>query len=775
MVFTPILYYYFCYFNIFIFYPGFYECSYNNNGVKIMLKTKKPRGYIKTHIGTYRYRCLKTKTGYPVRAKGNYESFLSFKELPPFNEMKKNGRKWIYTKNYKPVMDRILLDIDCDGDLEKAFIVTKLIMQDLEDYADCINVYFSGSKGFHIEILTEEIDIIDTTVEKPMYACMQYVEFLNYYQSKFNEVDLSLKDVGTRIIRKHHTKHEKTGNYKILVDINASLEDIQSSSKQDKDMVKPAPDLLYKDKALLLMNTYSKPIETQTEAKTKNLNNTNDTDNSIFALVFNELNTNIHDKIKLLGAGLNGYVDISELEDIYNLLANTTDIESSNNAKQSFIDAYNNDKMPCNIGALKNHYKEHNLDQQNFYKLSDYLDSKLQQKSFTEFNNLFNKYERDWFDMLDTELFDYVDNTENIFNAIIHCTATECGYKKASRFIPVNAGSEIGKSEFIKAIAKLMPGFINLGSSSPATVRRSHKLKFDKKIVYLGDRGLKGQSQASKEEFEGLYEVFGGLITEHEFKRDVMVGDKIMEFDLKSDGVTVFYTQPYTSLKVFGAGDQYSTRSTFLILNPVEDGLSVFLQDSKGKTNTFYELHKNYIKYIINNPLEVVLSEDILKKIYNASKGSLRTAKYLRDLFKGYCQYIRISEPDTEDADKFLEQFAPKRNVSDIEIMVYDKLYDNLKPITIGDIEYKLHEDGSCTTDSMLMQTKNRKMKTFFTPKQIKTYFKNDFKNNKNLKDTIDYIPSILSNLYDAGYLEMLDWQYNGQNVYYMLKKGGDE
>ena len=38
--------------------------------------------------------------------------------------------------------------------------------------------------------------------------------------------------------------------------------------------------------------------------------------------------------------------------------------------------------------------------------------------------------------------------------------------------------------------------------------------------------------------------------------------------------------------------------------------------------------------------------------------------------------------------------------------------------------------------DDLLKTRTNRKSKSFFTAKQIKTYFKNDFKMNKNLKDT---------------------------------------
>ena len=316
-----------------------------------------------------------------------------------------------------------------------------------------------------------------------------------------------------------------------------------------------------------------------------------------------------------------------------------------------------------------------------------------------------------------------------------------------------------------------MPRFKNLGSSTPASIRRQHEFAFNKVIAYLGDKGLKGKDD---EEFRGLQEVFGGLITENEFIRDVVVGDKVMQFNLKSDGVCVFYTEPYTNLRIFGAGDQYSTRSTFITVNPVKDGLSVFLQD-ETQENTFYNTHKSYIKYILNNPIEIAISKEVKTELFIKSKKSLRTAKYLLGLFKAYCQYLQIKEPTTDNVDKFMVVFKPYMDITQIEYMVYEKLYNNLKPIKDTELSYKVFDDGSIKTDDMLLQNTDRKHKIFFTAKQIKTYFKKDFQNNKNLKDTLDQVPDILNNLYNAGYLERLDWQYNGQNVYYMLKNADME
>jgi len=737
-------------------------------------ETKK--GYITTHIGTYRYRCKVGKSGgfIILQTGGTYESLASFKDLPPFKEFKKKGRKWIHTKTYNPVMDRILLDIDSD-DLSKALEVTRNLMQEFTDYADFINVYFSGNKGFHLELITEELDIVDITAEKPKDSCNPYEEFLNYWNSKYNEVDTRLKDVGSRVIRRHHTKHEKTGNYKILVDINASLDKILANSKANKDMLEPKTALLDKDKALYLLNQYSKPVTPKQNNSLDDLDyfevkaESVDYDNVgswIYTKVFNDLNTNIHDKIKLIGAGLNGYVDNAEMLEIYNILAKTTDIEDSENAKNSFIEVYQNDQKPCNLGALYYHYKNNDLNLDNFFKLSEHLKSKQQSKDYDRFNDILQSHNDDWYQMLEAELFDYVDNTENIFNGIIHCLMAEFGY--GSRFVVVNAGSEVGKSEYINTIKKLMPKFKNLGSSTPASIRRQHELAFNKKTVYLGDKGLRGKTQSSKEEFEGLYEVFGGLITENEFIRDVVDGGSITQCKLKSDGVCVFFTEPYTNLRVFGAGDQYSTRSTYITLNPVEDGLSLFLQD-EDQPNEFYNIHKNYIRHILKNPIKVTIDNQCKTALWYASNGSLRTAKYTLGLFKAYCQYLQIGNPLKSDVDKFLQVFRVRTEVTDIEIMIYTKLYQNLHVLTEDDLSYLITEDGGVADiDDMLLQAKDRKNKSFFTAKQIKTYFKRDFKMNKNLKDTIDQIPDILNNLYNADYIHRLEWQHNNQNVYYI-------
>lgn len=433
----------------------------------------------------------------------------------------------------------------------------------------------------------------------------------------------------------------------------------------------------------------------------------------------------------------------------------------------SLKNAYTNDKDYTNqLEYISIEIKEFIIKKSIEYGFeSPLIDTDLNPGNNTDFNSIFEKYNNDWFKMLDNELYDYVDNTENVFKGVINGLCALLGY--GSRFIVVNAGSEVGKSEYIGVIKKLMPNYMNLGSSSPASIRRKDRYEYDKKIVYLGDKGLRGQSQQSKEDMEGLYEIFGGLITEKEFIREIVVGDKPVIFELESDGVCVFYSEPYTNLRIFGAGDQYTTRSSYITINPVQDGLSVFLLD-ETKTNEFYNIHKNYIRYLLKNPLELSISNEVKTKIYQASRGSLRTAYYLLGLFKAYCQYMQIGNPLITDVEEFLKSFKPKFEITEIEYLVYEKLYKNLTVLKDDDLEYKIGDDGGIQYDDLLNQIKGRKNKCFFTINQIKTYFKSDFKRNKNLKDTIDNIGDIIHNLYNAGLLEKIEYQHNKQNVYYI-------
>ena len=313
-----------------------------------------------------------------IKMNGNYETMVSFKNLPPFKQLRKEGRKWNTIKKYSPVLERLILDID-NKSLENALKNTREIMQnELRDYAPCINIYFSGNKGFHVEIQTEELDIINIRAESAGDSCIPYKEFLNYFHNKYSDVDTKIHDAGARIIRKPNTKHEKSGNYKILVDVNASLEEILDYAKQNKDMVEPCKLHLTKEQARNLLDIYNLPVETGTNIKELPITPIS---NALYSDVFNNfINAGYgrHETIGLLGASLNGYLTLEELEAVYQELVQYTSIEDSINSHDSLIDAFNKDQVPCNMGQLFNAYKNNTkIDHDLLTALSNVLEDKI--------------------------------------------------------------------------------------------------------------------------------------------------------------------------------------------------------------------------------------------------------------------------------------------------------------------------------------------------------------------------------------------------------------
>ena len=136
-------------------------------------------------------------------------------------------------------------------------------------------------------------------------------------------------------------------------------------------------------------------------------------------------------------------------------------------------------------------------------------------------------------------------------------------------------------------------------------------------------------------------------------------------------------------------------------------------------------------------------------------------------LFISYCQYMQIKKPSGNHLKDFLGIFLDKYEVTDIEFMVYELLYRNLKTPTDKQFEKEFKNGWNAKTD-MLNSRAERQTKTFFTAKQVKTYFKSEFRSNKHLKDIIDSIPEILNNLYSAELLERIETQSRQENIYYI-------
>ena len=128
---------------------------------------------------------------------------------------------------------------------------------------------------------------------------------------------------------------------------------------------------------------------------------------------------------------------------------------------------------------------------------------------------------------------------------------------------------------------------------------------------------------------------------------------------------------------------------------------------------------------------------------------------------------MNIERPIISNLNQFIDIFYNKYEVTDIEFKVYELLYKHLQTLTNDEFN-KRFKDGYNSKQDMLNQRANRQTKPLFTAKQVKTYFRNEFKRNPHLKDVIDSIPEILNNLYSAELLERLETPSKQENIYYI-------
>jgi len=137
------------------------------------------------------------------------------------------------TKSLSGIIDvktnRIIFDLDSKNDLEKARVeaselCSKLLADGIEETA--IRAFFSGGKGFHVELFTDE-----------MYTRKEIENILSHYAGGLSTVDFKITDE-QRVIRTAFTKHPKTGLYKIPLTLfeltSSSVEAIQKDAKELK-------------------------------------------------------------------------------------------------------------------------------------------------------------------------------------------------------------------------------------------------------------------------------------------------------------------------------------------------------------------------------------------------------------------------------------------------------------------------------------------------------------------------------------------------------------
>ena len=396
------------------------------------------------------------------------------------------------------------------------------------------------------------------------------------------------------------------------------------------------------------------------------------------------------------------------------------------------------------------------------------IDDNKNENAYKKFVKLLNIYDNDPIRLYDNKLNFYLANSENLFKMVIN--GLGANLKQVSRIIILNGGSKSGKSKLKSQLNKMMPIFEDIGRSSMAyVIGIEDSYYYDGLIVYGGDKGLTTEDQKN---FEAIVGFFSELVTDNYVFRGTMPNNNRRECEFNTNGILYFITEPYTNLSTFKASDQVKSRTTYITVNPLTKQQSEKLIDNKYDENIsaddeFEKLHQNYISYIIENPLTIQLTKGLEKTLLRKCKHDNRKHEYMLGLFISYCQYMQIKKPSGNHLKDFLNIFLDKYEVTDIEFMVYELLYRNLKTPTDKQFEKEFKNGWNAKTD-MLNSRAERQTKTFFTAKQVKTYFKSEFRSNKHLKDIIDSIPEILNNLYSAELLERIETQSRQENIYYI-------
>lgn len=183
-----------------------------------------------------------------------YSSLFSFpKEAKDYFEKNSNS---IQGYNGKATTSKLIFDFDSKVDLEIAKQDAIKLLVEFQnqgvDVKSSVRTYFSGSKGFHVELYTNQV-----------FTPQECKEFGLHFKKIF---DLKTLDTviynTTRLYRINNTKNPKSGLYKIELEpqdlLELSVEQIKEKAKSPhlaNSMVSPATNLNFLKAYKLLNNT----------------------------------------------------------------------------------------------------------------------------------------------------------------------------------------------------------------------------------------------------------------------------------------------------------------------------------------------------------------------------------------------------------------------------------------------------------------------------------------------------------------------------------------
>lgn len=127
----------------------------------------------------------------------------------------------------KFMADFLLFDLDSE-DLDKAHEEMQTLCQEFESGCIGFYTYFSGGKGFHVMVPTEQFAFEPTdddgVLARMAHTIAEELKISTWDSKVYNK---------TRVLRAVGSKHPKTGLHKIKMDWRASLEDIKKAAKRN--------------------------------------------------------------------------------------------------------------------------------------------------------------------------------------------------------------------------------------------------------------------------------------------------------------------------------------------------------------------------------------------------------------------------------------------------------------------------------------------------------------------------------------------------------------
>lgn len=148
------------------------------------------------------------------------------------------------------------LDFDDENNIEKvredAISTINLINQLFRIPKEDINIFFSGSKGFH---LTVDKKILGVEPDKKLNIIYKHIAKMLYKQTKHKTIDMKIYD-NKRLFRLPNSQHEKTNLYKIQISyqelVNLSHDQLSQLARNPRELSNDTKELnVYANKMYL--------------------------------------------------------------------------------------------------------------------------------------------------------------------------------------------------------------------------------------------------------------------------------------------------------------------------------------------------------------------------------------------------------------------------------------------------------------------------------------------------------------------------------------------